>query len=549
MRKLLSVIMITIMLTGVWATQGLAVETAIDFPLDSTNFTIDSNSAWGQFEAGGVLNVNNAGTAQSNAVRVISNQNLEQDLDIQFETLLTKPSGSWELMVFVRDQDPGKASWERGGLKSGYNISFWNDHFEVGYADLGTIPGGRSGVYNIADGEAHKVRISCKNDSVSGNVIIKVYFDNLTAPILTVTDSSTDKITSAGKLTFVGATNGAGQLDGTIHSFKKIMDVAATPTTAPTAAPTATPTAVVTVAPTDVPTATPTPSAPTLTSSMGTVDLFSGTNTNFLSFNNGAVLLTNPTMAHLKAIVPTQTTPKGNGRVFIDSGIVESKDATYNFTMKINNYPAIQNGWMGQIMLRDQDPGQASWDRDTTAEDQSTTAAYMVFLWSNKVEVVYLTSWNTNGVATGLEGGNTWSIPGTFDWSLAHDWSCGVAEIGGKTTITVMIDGETVIKTVDSRAKITKAGGFTIVGKTDINGTDATTDITALSVDLTDKSTESTDESESSESESTASESTVSEEELPVDVGTGDNGVMIYVVIISLFAGAFIVYKKRKACK
>ncbi len=464
------------------------------FAIDSTNFTVDNQidgdgnpTSDASIKDGGIFDV---GTLAS-IPRLVSKENVGKDLDISFKTLLSSTGSDWRFMMIIRDQDPGKASWEGRAKTSGYNIFFGNGAIGIKYADLSDLPTAVSYNAEVVDGNIHTVRVRCVTEA--DGVHIDLYIDDLKTPVASAVDNSANKVDADGKITFVcHVVNG---LSGTFSNMEKITEY-------------------------DI---------PDLTESAGTVDLFSeGYSNVFLKYGQGAYM--EDDTIHLLPISPTELT---NSRFYLDA--VQAKDATYNMTMKITNAADAQ-GWLAMIVLRDQMPGYASWERGAAAS-VAESSGYMVFLNSTtQVSVVYLHKNNPNGEAI---DNNVWTVPESFDWSASHVWSLGVAEIAGKTTITVKVDGETKIAAVDNRTnsnlpKVLTAGGFTTVIHGDNNTT--TADITGLTVDLTNKSSEET----TSEPEPTSGENPQTGDSFPA--------ALAFAAAI-LMGGALLAYRKLQSVR
>ncbi len=472
------------------------------FAIDTTNFTVDNQidgdgnpTSDAAIEDGGIFDV---GTLAS-IPRLISTDLLEKDMDISFKTLLSSTGADWRMMIIIRDQDPGKASWEGRAKSSGYNIFFGNGAIGIKYADLSDLADPISYSAEVVDGNIHTIRIRCVTEA--DGVHIDLYIDDLENPVASAVDNSANKVDTAGKITFV--CHAANGLSGSISDMENITEY-------------------------DI---------DDLTEDAGTVDLFAeGYSNVFLKYGQGAYMEDNKIN-----LLPISATELTNSRFYLDA--VQAKDATYNMTMQITNAADAQ-GWLGMIILRDQMPGYASWERGA-AESVAESSGYMVFLNSTtQVSVVYLHKNNPNGEEI---DNNIWTVPSSFDWTASHEWSFGVAEIEGNTTITVQVDGETVITAVDNRTnsnlpKVLTAGGFTAIIHGDNNTT--TAEVTALTVDLTNKSSDPvTPEPEpTSEPESSSEESSVD------DVQTSDSspsGILLFAAVI--LCGALVIIFRRRA--
>lgn len=491
MKKIIAIVMAASITLSIALIPVSAQLVGTPFTLDATNFIADNQggTANPSFLEGGIFDV---GT-MSSIPRLISKENIGKDLDISFNTLLSCSGTDWRMMIMLRDQDAGKASWEGRAKSSAYNVFFGNGSIGIKYGENTEFATPASVDANFFDGQIHAVRISCvtKSDGVN----INLYVDDLKTPILTAIDNSESKIDIDGKLTMIFAVNGG--VSGSISNLNKLLE----------------------------------DGVPDLTPSLGTVDMLSaGYSTDFLKFGQGANLTANKIN-----LVPISNTVLTNSRFYLDA--VQAKDATYNMTMKITNAADAQ-GWLGMIILRDQMPGYASWERGG-AETAPESAGYMIMLNAATVSAVYLTNLATNGTAL---DNNEWTVPTDFDWSASHVWSIGVAEIAGKTTVTVKVDGTTQITAIDTKAKIVKAGGFSVVLHGDNNKT--TAEITTLTIDLADKSSEAP---AATPTPVATIEPTVTTAPVVTNPTTGDTLPVIMIGLI-LIAG-FVIIAQKKAAK
>lgn len=426
MKRALSTIMAICMVLSLCFSVG-AESTTNPLVLNDTNFTLEK-------QGGDATLQDETFTFGTNAIpRLVTKDFSEKDFDIQFD--LTASGGNdWKMMLFFRDQDPGKASWESRAANSGYLLLFGNGAIALKNGDMSANAVAEGGEYavNYADGQKHTVRLAVKD--VETGVSIKVYYDGGTTPVIDVVDT-TKAVTAAGKLSFLP--HAISGFHGTITAMQTVEEEAEP--------------------------------AASLDKTMGVVDLMQAENTKYIQYGQGAK------MENGKIVLPGPI----NARYFLEK--TDAKDMTVTTDVQFTNPSVVESDWLAMFMLRDQMPGAASWERGA---ETATNAAYMVIIYPHVISVKFVNSFNAGGIAL---NNNEYTVPSSFDWTAKHSFELGTAEVGGVTTVSAKLDGTTIINAADPKARITEAGGFTFAVHSDkatLQG-----EVTALKADLTDKST------------------------------------------------------------
>lgn len=375
--------------------------------------------------------------------RIISTYDLETlesaDLDISFTAKFTSgPAADWRAMIFLRDQDPGKASWEGRAANSAYMWMFGNNVVGLKDATMGSLGLENTDVPNFmfTDGAEHTYRFVVKNEAEG--VRLQLYIDG--EQKANVLDTA-NTVTGKGQVTMVFA--GDNQVAGEIYNVVTNTDDGTFD----------------------------------LTEDMGKVDMFAAKNFANIKYGQGAEANADKSVITIK---PISDTIKTNGRIYLDS--IRAKDVTLDCEMQLSSMPTNLTDWVAMIFLRDQAPGNASWERSGFYEEGKKTAqGYCIMMRTDRIEVMYVDSVSQRVIASA-------EYPAGFNFTEKNQFSLDVREIDELPSITVKINGVEVLKekVEASKNQVLVAGGVTIVAHTDVSG--VTMDVTKLSLDLAAKS-------------------------------------------------------------
>lgn len=433
--KLFAIVLtLAILLTSVALMSVFAKEVTV--PVDVSGWTYQNGAAYDADAQ--KINVP-AGQIQ----RVISTYDLDAlesaDLDISFTAKFTAgPAADWRAMIFLRDQDPGKASWEGRAADSAYMWMFGNNVVGLKNATMGSLGLENTDVSNFmfTDGAEHTYRFVVKNEA--DGVRLQLYIDG--EQKANVLDTA-NTVTGKGQVTMVFA--GDNQVAGEIYNVVTNTDDGTFD----------------------------------LTEDMGKVDMFAAENFANIKYGQGAEPSADKSVITIKPISDTVMT---NGRIYLDS--ILAKDVTLECELQLSSMPANLTDWVSMIFLRDQAPGNASWERNGFYEEGKKTAqGYCIMMRTDRIEVLYVDSVSQRTIASA-------EYPAGFNFTEKNQFSLDVCEIDEIPTITVKINGTEVLKAKAEASKnqVLVAGGITIVAHTDVAG--VTMDVTKLSLDLAAKS-------------------------------------------------------------
>ena len=414
------------------------------------------------------------------------------DVDFGFTAKFTAgPAADWRAMIFLRDQNAGKPSWD--GERAADDAYLWL--FGNGAAGLKDAKGGD--LTNVADrevpgfqftdGEAHTYRFVVKTEEAG--IRLQLYIDG-EKKVDTVDEAKT--VADKGQITMVFA--GDNQVAGEITDVVSYADDGSFE----------------------------------LTESMGKVDLLAEENFGNIKYGQGAAASEDHSKILLRPISDTVMT---NSRIYVEN--IKAKDVTLNFEMQSTAMPANLSDWMAMVFLRDQAPGNASWERGGFYEEGKKTAqGYCVVFRTDRLDVLYVDSVSQRNIATA-------EYPEGFSIAARNAYVLDVHEVNNVPVITMSINGAEVFKVKAEAAKdqILTAGGVTIVGRTDVK--DFTLDITKLSLDLAAKST--TEENPGSQPDSKP-------DDKPDDKpATGDAFPAVLLVLAGVSAAGLAAAGSRKA--
>ena len=373
--------------------------------------------------------------------------------DTELHLTFQKTAGGqedWNMMMFLRDQQPGLASWNRAdaqGDASAYYLLMAKNVIGVKYVD-------KAGESTLTDGEAailsadfwereHEMTVRVK--TLGEGVKIQVVMDGKL--ILSALDAD-KKIAKAGGIGILTQGRKDGSADQTF-----VVDV--------------------TVLSANVP------------EIIDESDDIPEVQDEVLQISGEAVDLVEKRNVYLSGVPYDKQ--KG-AFAFPDSGtpmLVANAAAAQEdllLTMTLERTSGNLKDWQMMIFVRDQAPGMTSWNRREVTEGSG--AAYYFVFQPTGIELCYVDKTMATGKA--LAGGTT-VIPSEIFWKQSHEIRVLVKTLtDGSVKLQLLIDGRLVLSAADaSDTKIAAAGGLSLLthGRS-AAGAFSTFSLTAMSANL-----------------------------------------------------------------